>query len=207
MPKQLRSPLNVAGLSLALVGSLVAQQSSDDPQRLTLAGLRHFAVHARVQLSNGASLQPIDESLLRGKLEAALGREGIAVVGDDDVRDGTQAEIGFQYLVIGTRDSAGRERGFAASACLEAAQLVKLQRVTASGAPVYAVVPTWRSCGILAGDTGSFHRAMLQNADDQIGRFIQAWRMVNQSKAERGSRESLVPTRETLRYAQDHPRD
>jgi hypothetical protein len=179
MSLSLLTSLNLAGLGLLLAGRLPAQQGDDEPQRMTLRGLHHFATHARVQLSGGAPLEPIDEAALRTKLEAALRREGIGIVGDSDVRDGTQAEVGFQYLVIATRDRLGRPSGFAASACLEASQLVKLQRITSSGAPVYAVVPTWHTCGLVAGDPASFTQTMLQKADQQIGRFIRAWRTVN----------------------------
>ena len=182
--------LNLTGLCFLLAGRLPAQQGDDESQRMTLRGLHHFATHARVQLSGGVPLQPIDEARLRGKLEAALRREGIGVVGETDVRDGTQAELGFQYLVMATRDPLGRPSGFVASACLEASQLVKLQRITASGAPVYAVVPTWHTCGLVAGDLASFTQTMLQKADQQIVRFIQAWRAGN-------GRESRVTNHES----------
>jgi hypothetical protein len=162
---------------------------------MTLRGLHHFAVHARVQLSGEAPLQALDQGVLRAKLEAALRREGIGVVGETDVRDGTQAEIGFQYLVIGTPNQPGGRTGFVASTCIEAAQLVKLQRITKSGAPVYAVVPTWRSCGIVLGDSASYTQKMLQTADQQIGRFIRAWRGVNESGVR--SRESRVSSRQS----------
>jgi hypothetical protein len=97
----------------------------------------------------------------------------------NDVRNGTQAAVGLQYLVVGTPDVWGRKSGFAASFCVEASQLVRLQRITATGAPVYAVVPTWRSCGMLVGDTVSFRGTILRNADEQIARFIQAWRIAD----------------------------
>jgi len=174
-PATRRLPL--AGFFLILATQLSAQD--DDPQRMTLTGLRHFAVHARVQLSGGTSLERIEERGLREKLESGIRQAGIGVVGDNDVRDGTQAEIGLQYLVIGTRNQPGGGSGFVASSCIEAAQLVKLQRVTRSGAPVYAVVPTWRSCGFVLGDSGSYRRRIGENADQQIDRFIRAWRQVN----------------------------
>ena len=189
----LRAVIPIAGLVLLLAGRLPAQQGDDESQRMTLRGLHHFATHARVQLSGGAPLQPIDEAMLRGKLEAALRREGIGVVGETDVRDGTQAELGLQYLVLGTRNQPGGGSGFVASSCIEAAQLVKLQRVTRSGAPVYAVVPTWRSCGFVLGDSASYRRRMVDNADQQIGRFIRAWRMANEPRVE--SRESRATGR------------
>jgi hypothetical protein len=47
------------------------------------------------------------------------------------------------------------------------------------GRYVYAVVPTWRSCGILAGDNQSYSDTILRNADEQIARFLDAWRTVN----------------------------
>jgi hypothetical protein len=166
------------GLFLAL-STAVPAQSQDDPQQKTLTGLRSFAVHARVQISDQEALPSIDESLLRSRLEDAIRREGMSVQGTRDVRNGTQAEVGLQYLVVGIRDSWGRKSAFAASACIEASQLVKLQRITASGAPVYAVVSTWRSCGMLVGDNAAFSGTILRNADGQIARFIQAWRTAN----------------------------
>jgi hypothetical protein len=39
----------LVGVSLPLAGTLWAQQSAEDPRRVTLAGLKAFAVHARVQ--------------------------------------------------------------------------------------------------------------------------------------------------------------
>jgi hypothetical protein len=179
MPNPLRASLSLAGLSLVLTAVLPAQQSDDDPQRKTLTGLRSFAVSARVQVSNPASLPPVDEALLRSRLENAIRQAGMLVQGPNDVRNGTQAEVGLHYLVVGMRDSWGRENRFAASSCVEASQLVRLQRITTSGAPVYAVVPTWRSCGMLVGDSASFSGAILRNADEQIARFVEAWRMAN----------------------------
>jgi hypothetical protein len=47
MMKSLRM---LVGLSLTIVGQAASQQSDGDPQRMTLARLRKFAVYARVQL-------------------------------------------------------------------------------------------------------------------------------------------------------------
>jgi hypothetical protein len=188
----------LAGLFFLLAANLSAQQADDDPQRLTLVGLTKFAVAARVQLA-GASLAPLDIDALRAKLEAAIRREGIGVVDPHEVRDGTQAEITLHYMVVGSQ--LGNRLRFAASSCLEAAQLVRLQRRTASGGPVYAVVPTWRSCGIVTGDSLVYGQLMLQNADQQIERFIQAWRAVNESGVR--SRESRVSSRQSP--ARRHP--
>jgi hypothetical protein len=175
----LRASLSLVGLSVALTAALPAQQSDDDPQRKTLTGLRTFAVHARVQLSDPAALPQVDEALLRKRLEAAIRQAGMSVQGVNDVRNGTQAAVGLHYLVVGIPDGWGRRSVFAASFCVEASQLVKLQRITPTGAPVYAVVPTWRSCGMLVGDNASFTGTILRNADEQIARFIQAWRIAN----------------------------
>ncbi|MFL5474430.1 MAG: hypothetical protein ACJ8A6_01950, partial [Gemmatimonadales bacterium] len=41
------------------------------------------------------------------------------------------------------------------------------------------VVSTWRSCGLLVGDSASFGRTLLQNADQQHARIVEAWRRVN----------------------------
>jgi hypothetical protein len=200
MPYALPRRLLLAGYFLVLTPKLPAQEAGDDPQRVTLTGLRHFAVSARVQLS-GTGLESIDERALRAKLEAAMRREGIGVVGPQEVRDGTQAEIALQYLVVSTRDQTGRRKGFAASSCMEAAQLVRLQRRTPSGGPVYAVVPTWRSCGIVTGDSLVYGQSILQNADQQIRRFIRAWRQVNRPPSlpapQVESRESRVTSHES----------
>jgi hypothetical protein len=176
MQNRIRGSLNPLGLSLALVGNLLAQQPIDDPQRMTLTGLRNFAVYARVQLSRQATLPPLDESLLRGKLEQAIRREGMSIVGGNDVRDGPGAHLSLLYIVIETRDRTGQETGFAAFSCLQAEQTVNVPRL---GRYVYAVAPTWRSCGIVAGDTESYSGAIERNADKQIARFLAAWRMVN----------------------------
>lgn len=105
--------------------------------------------------------------------------EGISVLGGGDVRDGSAAQISLLYLVIETRDKAGQETGFAASSCLHVAQTVSVPRLRLAGRPTYAVVPTWRSCGILVGDTQSYSDTILRNADEQIARFLTAWRAVN----------------------------
>lgn len=180
MPRPLRTTLSL-GLFLAFTSALPAQQS-DDPQQKTLNGLRIFAVHARVQISDPASLPAVDEALLRSRLEDAVRGAGMQVQKANDVRNGTQAEVGLQYLVVTMRDQWGRANRFAASSCVEVSQLVRLQRVTPTGGPVYAVVPTWRSCGMLVGDKVSFSGTILRNADAQIARFIQAWRAANQSR-------------------------
>jgi hypothetical protein len=190
MPKPLRSPLSLLGFVLALTAALPAQQSGGDPQQRTLTGLRSFAVHARVQLSDPAALPPVDEALLRNRLKDAIRREGMQVQEANDVRNGTQAEVELQYLVVTIRDAWKRKNRFAASSCVEASQLVKLQRTTATGAPVYAVVPTWRTCGMLVGDNVSFSGTILRNADEQIARFIGAWRRANAPHRVESSRES-----------------
>ena len=69
--------------------------------------------------------------------------------------------------------------GFAASSCLQAAQMVTVPRLTTPKHIAYAMAPTWRSCSMLVGDTSSYNGTILQNADEQIARFIEAWRTVN----------------------------
>ena len=49
------------------------------------------------------------------------------------------------------------------------------------------MVPTWRSCGLLAGDSASYGATILQNADEHITRFIDAWRFANAPPPEPGS--------------------
>jgi hypothetical protein len=176
MHNPIRSSLGLLGLSLALVGQVFAQHSDDDPQRMTLTGLRNFAVYARVQLSERATLPAIDENRLRSKMEQEIRREGMSIVGGNDVRDGPGAHLSLLYIVIETRDRAGQATGFAAFSCLQAEQTVSVPRL---GRYVYAVVPTWRSCGILAGDTESYSGTIERNADEQIVRFLGAWRSVN----------------------------
>lgn len=176
MAYRIREALTLIGFSVALVGNLLAQRPDEDPQRMTLTGLRKFAVHARVQLSDPATLPVIDENRLRSKIEQGIRREGISIVGGNDVRDGPGARLSLLYLVLETRDKQGQETGFAASSCLQAEQTVCVPRL---GRYVYAVVPTWRSCGVLAGDTESYIGTIERNADEQIVRFLDAWRMVN----------------------------
>lgn len=146
---------------------------------MTLMGLRKFAVHVKVQLAEGATLRRIDESLLRTRMELALGQLGVVIDSGSTVRDGSAASISLLYLVVETRDQSGKETGFAASSCLQAAQIVRIPRLTTDRHIAYAVVPTWRSCGILVGDTDSYTATILRNADQQIARFLQAWRIVN----------------------------
>jgi hypothetical protein len=174
--RHLSMPLTWLGFSLALAGRLLGQQPADDPQRRTLVGLKNFAVYARVQLSQGATLPAVDESPLRDKLEEAVRREGLSIVSRNDVRDGPGAHLTLLYMVIETRDGAGQETGFAAMSCIQAEQTVSITRL---GRYVYAVVPTWKSCGIVAGDTASYARIIDRNADQQIVRFREAWRSVN----------------------------
>jgi hypothetical protein len=169
-------PLKVFGFSLLLAGNLLAQGAQDDPQRMTLVGLRNFAVHAQVQLSERTTLPPIDQNRLRSKMEEAIQQEGMSIVRGNDVRDGPGAHLSLLYIVIETRDGAGQETGFAAFSCLQAEQTVNLPRL---GRYAYAVVPTWRSCGIVAGNTESYRGTIERNADKQIARFLAAWRIVN----------------------------
>ena len=175
MNKAMRGGLCLLGISLGLAAHLPGQQP-DDPQRRTLVGLRFFAVHARVQLSEGATLPLVDEQRLRSKMEQEIQREGMRIVGKNDVRDGPGAHLTLLYLVAPTRDNRGRETGFAAMSCLQAEQTVSVPRL---GRYVYTVAPTWRSCGILAGDAGSYRGTIERNADEQIVRFLNAWRSVN----------------------------
>ena len=175
MENGMRSLLILVGISLGPVGHLPGQQA-DEPQRRTLVGLRFFAVHARVQVSEGAALPPVDEHRLRSKIEREIQREGMRIVGRNDVRDGPGAHLSLLYLVAPTRDNAGRETGFAAMSCLQAEQTVSVPRL---GRYVYTVAPTWRSCGLLAGNPGSYRGTIEHNADEQILRFLEAWRSVN----------------------------
>jgi hypothetical protein len=176
MSNLISGPLTVFGLSLLLAGNLPAQEGQDDPQRRTLVGLRNFAVHARVQLSEPTTLPAIDQNRLRSRMEQAIRQEGMTIVRGNDIRDGPGAHLSLLYLVIETRDRAGQETGFAAFSCLQAEQTVNVPRL---GRYVYAVAPTWRSCAILAGDTESYSGTIERNADKQITRFLAAWRMVN----------------------------
>jgi hypothetical protein len=174
----MRSSFIALGLSLGLVANLVAQTEAET-QRATLTGLRSFAVYARVQLSQSATLQRIDERVLRNKIEDALRREGIRVQTRNDMRDGSQASLDLLYMVIQTKDTSGHALGFAASSCLQASQMVRIPRLTTPKHIAYAVVSTWRSCGLLVGDSASLGPTILQNADEHIIRFIDAWRLAN----------------------------
>jgi hypothetical protein len=176
MSHLISGPLTVFGFSLVLAGNLLAQEAQDDPQQRTLLGLRSFAVYARVQLSERTTLPPIDQDRLRSKMEQAIRQEGMSIVRGNDVRDGPGAHLSLLYIVIETRDRAGQETGFAASSCLQAEQTVNVPRL---GRYAYAVVPTWRSCAILAGDSASYSGTIERNADTQIARFLAAWRGVN----------------------------
>jgi hypothetical protein len=179
MKKRTRNIVYFVGFPLVLVSNLWAQQPGADPQRTTLIGLRSFGVHAKVQVSEPARLQPFDEALLRAKIELAMRREGMVIMGPDDVRDGSAAQISLLYVVIQIRDKADHETGFAASSCLHISQTVRIPRLSVAGRITYAVAPTWSSCAIMAGDHDSFSNQILQNADEQIARFLKAWRAVN----------------------------
>jgi hypothetical protein len=172
----MRSLLPAAGISLTLAGNLSSQQIVSDPGKLTLTGLRNFAVYARVQLSGKATLPPIDEDALRSKMEQLIRREGMTVVQNDDVRDGPGAHLSLLYLVLETRDRKGQQAGFAAFSCIQAEQTVSVVRL---GRYAYAVVPTWRSCGVLTGNTEAYRVTLERNVDEQIARFLEAWRSVN----------------------------
>src|SRR4051812_35116099 len=179
MRSVIRSLVASLALSLLLVGNLVAQKGEGDPEQMTLVGLKNFAVYAQVQLSKGTTLPPIDQDRLRSKMEQAIRQEGMSIVRGNDVRDGPGAHLSLLYIVIETRDRAGQESGFAAFSCLQAEQTVNVPRL---GRYVYAVAPTWRSCGIVAGDTGSYRGTIERNADTQIARFLAAWRGVNPAR-------------------------
>ena len=168
----------VLGLLLLRAADLAAQTEAET-QRATLTGLRSFGVHANVQLSQGATLEPIEEKVLRDRMGDALRREGIMIQTRSDVRDGSQASLELLYVVVQTKDTAGHALGFAASSCLQASQMVRIPRLTTPKHIAYAVVSTWRSCGLMVGDSASFGRTMLQNADQQVVRFLEAWRRVN----------------------------
>jgi hypothetical protein len=108
-----------------------------------------------------------------------LRREGLTIQGNSDVRDGSQASVDLLYLVMETKDQTGQTIGFAASSCLQTSQMVRIPRLTTPKRIAYAVVPTWHSCGLVVGDTSSYSATILQNADEQISRFIDAWRFAN----------------------------
>ena len=174
----MRSSIVVLGILLLRPPHLAAQTEAET-QRATLTGLRSFGVHASVQLSQGASLESIDERVLRARVEDALRREGIVIQSPSGVQDGSQASLDLLYVVMQTKDTAGRALGFAASSCLQASQMVRIPRLTTPKHIAYAVVSTWRSCGLLVGDSASFRATMVQNADQQLDRFLEAWRRVN----------------------------
>jgi hypothetical protein len=180
MPNAIRRSLELLGFWLALAGNLPAQQADGESQQLSLLGLRKIALYARVQLSDSAMRPRVDESALRTRMERALEGTGISVEWDHEIRDGTQANLSLLYLVVETRDQAGRKTGFAASSCLQAAQIVRIPRLTTPKHIAYTVVPTWRSCGLLVGNPAAAYRStILQNADEQLARFLDAWRSVN----------------------------
>lgn len=179
MKTRTRNTVCLLGLPLALVGNLCAQQLDNDPQRMTLTALRRFAVHAKVQVSERSGLPLFDEALLRARVELAMRQEGMIIQGSDDVRDGSGAQISLLYLVVQIKDKSGHEAGFAAYSCLQVYQNVRIPRLSVGGRITYAVAPTWSSCGILVGDDGSYREKILQNADEQIARFLNAWRTVN----------------------------
>jgi hypothetical protein len=174
----MRNRFIVLALSLGLAARL-AGQTEAETQRATLAGLRKLAVYARVQLPPGANLQPVDESALRSRMERALRRENISIDTRTDVRDGSQASVDLLYMVMEIRHKPGEASQFAASSCLQASQMVRIPRLTTATHIAYAVVSTWRSCGLLAGHTAGFGPSVLRNADEQIARFLEAWRRVN----------------------------
>lgn len=171
-------PPYIIALSMALAFDLSAQEV-DDPQRITLLGLRTIATDAQVRVAKRATLESLDEELLRARLEQAMRQEGMIIQKLADVRDGSAAQISLVYVVISMGDDSGRETRFAASSCLHASQYVRIPRLERGGRIAYTVAPTWSSCGIVAGDTGSYRDAILLNADEQIARFLDAWRSVN----------------------------
>jgi hypothetical protein len=175
----IRGLVGLGGLGLLLAGNLSAQRIDAETQRATLTGLRSFAVYARVQLPPSAALQRIEESVLRGRIEGALRREGISIETRNDVRDGSQASVDLLYMVMETRDTSGRSIGFAASSCLQVSQMVRIPRLTTPKHIAYAVVSTWQSCGLLVGDSASFRPTLLQNADEHMTRLLDAWRFAN----------------------------
>jgi hypothetical protein len=166
-------------LALGFTASLSAQQIDAETQRATLKGLKEFAVYARVQLTREATLQRVDEAALRGRIENALRRVGMVIDTRNDVRDGSQASVDLLYMVMETKDKKGQATGYAASSCLQVSQMVRIPRLTTPKHIAYAVVSTWRSCGLLVGDTASFAPTVLQNADEHMARFIDAWRAAN----------------------------
>jgi hypothetical protein len=179
--------LLVHGVFGIMARSVTAQQV-EDPQRTTLIGLRTIAAHAQVRVAERATLERIDEEHLRERLERALRQEGIEVQRNADVRDGSAGQISLTYVVISMGDESGRETRFAASSCLHASQYVRIPRLEKGGRIAYTVAPTWSSCGIVAGAADSYRDAILLNADEQIDRFMKAWRSVNQADRRSGGR-------------------
>jgi hypothetical protein len=177
MRNGIRALLSLAVLAVPSAGKLLAQRIDAETQRATLTDLRNLAVYARVQLSQSATFPVIDESGLRTRIETALRREGITIDTRTDVRDGSQASLDLLYIVMQTRN--GKATGFAASSCLQVSQMVRIPRLTTPKHIAYAVVPTWRSCGLLVGDSASLGPTILQNADEHMTRFIDAWRFAN----------------------------
>src|SRR5688500_5904198 len=102
-----------AAVSLALAFDLSAQEP-DDPQRVTLLGLRTIATHAQVRVAKQATLESLDEELLRARLDRAMRQEGMIIQKLADVRDGSAAQISLVYVVMSMGDEAGRETRFAA---------------------------------------------------------------------------------------------
>ncbi len=181
------------GFCLAQAGILAAQQPSDDPQRASLIGLRRFAAHARVQVPQQSKLPSVDERLLRTRLEMVMRQEGLEIQGPADLRDGAAAQVSLVYLVIPILDQAGGEAGFAASSCIQASQLVRIPRVIESRHFTYTMAPTWSSCGMVVGDPEFYRTTILRNAEEQIGRFLRAWRSANpaEKRSKEGTRTAL----------------
>jgi hypothetical protein len=103
----------------------------------------------------------------------------MVVQGGSDLRDGSAAQLSLMYQVLPVRDEAGEETTFVASSCLQALQYVRIPRLEKGGRIAYTVAPTWSSCSLLAGDIALYEGTLLQNADEQIARFLNAWRSVN----------------------------
>ena len=93
-------------------GSGSAADDSDRPPQV--CGLRPGA-----GASQGATLQRVDEKLLRSKIEQALRREGLIIDQAGDVRDGSQASLDLLFMVMETRGRKEQPPGFVASACLQ----------------------------------------------------------------------------------------
>jgi hypothetical protein len=178
MPTTIKHLARHAALVLLLAEALAAQQSHD-PQRRSLSGLRTVAVHARVQVAGRTLLGTVDQAGLQSRLARELRQEGIEVQEGGDVRDGSAGQISLLYLVLPIAAGEGRPAGFAASSCLHASQYVRIPRLEKGGRIVYTVAPTWSSCGVIVGDIGSYRSTVSRNAEEQIARFLRAWRSVN----------------------------